>query len=166
MLQRALLMFTLTLVTACTVTPPLVREPSRSSPPPAQQPVPPPAQKPAPVVESQPVLPPEQPSAPEPVPPPEAKPAPATPASTLLASVQSAIAAGQLDRAAALCERALRISPRDAQLWYQLALIRYRQHRNDDAAGHARRALSLAGKNLELISQINALLQQISAADN
>lgn len=97
--------------------------------------------------------------------PPAAAP-PATPASTLLASVQAAITAGDLERGAALSERALRISPRDAQLWYQLAIIRYRQNRFDEATNTARRALSFVGTDEILRRQINLLLQQAGAASS
>lgn len=100
-------------------------------------------------------------SAPEP---PPAPPAPATPASTLLAQVDAAITAGELERAGALCERALRIAPRDAQLWYKLASIRLQQLRYDDADGTARRALSFAGADAALTRAINALLAQVAAA--
>lgn len=91
-------------------------------------------------------------------------PAPATPTSTLMAQVDAALAAGELDRAGALCERALRIAPRDAQLWYKLAGIRLRQLRYDDADGTARRALSFAGADAALTRAIKALLAQVAAA--
>jgi hypothetical protein len=86
---------------------------------------------------------------------------PGTPASTLLASVDQAIADGDLERAAAVSERALRISPRDAYLWYRLASIRYQQQRYGEAEGFARRALSFAGNDGELSRDINGLLGQI-----
>lgn len=117
-------------------------------PVPAQKPTP----EPAPVTGSGPAI------APPPLPEPE-KPLPATPAATLLTQVQAAINAGELDKAAALCERALRISPRDAQLWYQLASIRLRQRRFEDAAGTARRALSMTN-DASLKQKINDLIQQ------
>lgn len=87
-----------------------------------------------------------------------------TPASALLASVDSAIAEGELERAAALAERALRISPRDAYLWYRLADIRYQQERYTDAAGFAQRALSFAGSDRELTREINGLLDRSNDA--
>lgn len=101
---------------------------------------------------------------PEPVPEtPRERAAPAgTPASTLLASVDQAIADGDLERAAAVSERALRISPRDAYLWYRLASIRYQQQRYGEAEGFARRALSFAGNDGDLSREINNLLGQIS----
>ncbi|MDP2141498.1 MAG: tetratricopeptide repeat protein [Gammaproteobacteria bacterium] len=87
-----------------------------------------------------------------------------TPASALLASVDAAIAEGELERAAALAERALRISPRDAYLWYRLADIRYQQERYSDAAGFAQRALSFAGSDRELTREINGLLARANDA--
>ena len=102
-------------------------------------------------------------SAPEPAP---VVPAPATPTSTLMTQIDAAIATGELDRAGALCERALRIAPRDALLWYKLASIRLRQLRYDDADGTARRALSLAGADAALTRAINALLAQVAAASS
>jgi hypothetical protein len=91
-------------------------------------------------------------------------PPPVTPATTLLASVDAAIAAGELERAAALCERALRITPRDGQLWYKLASIRFQQQRYADAAGFARRALSFAAADQALTAQGKALLARANAA--
>jgi tetratricopeptide (TPR) repeat protein len=102
--------------------------------------------------------------APAPTAPSVLEPAPATPASTLLISVDQAIAANDLDRAAALCERALRIMPRDGKLWYKLATIRYMQGRYADAQGFAQRALSLAGADALLQRDINVLLEQVTAA--
>jgi tetratricopeptide (TPR) repeat protein len=75
-----------------------------------------------------------------------------------------AIAAGQLDRAAALAERALRIAPRDAQAWYKLASVQFAQKRYADAEGSAQRALSFASGNRQLTQTINALLATIRSA--
>lgn len=91
-------------------------------------------------------------------------PAPTTPASprsaatTLLEEVDAAVAQGDLERAAALSERALRIEPRDAFLWYRLASIRAQQGRVAEANGFARRALSFSSSNPALTRQINELL--------
>lgn len=101
--------------------------------------------------------------APEPAPPRPTE--PATPASTLLASVDQAIASGDLEGAAALTERALRISPRDAYLWYRRASISYQQRQYSDAEGFARRALSFAGNDRELTQQINQLLSRVNSAN-
>jgi len=104
-----------------------------------------------------------RPSVPDsvPLPAPERAPAPATPASTLLSSVDEAMLAGDLERAAAISERALRITPRDPWLWFRLASIRYQQRQYSDAEGFARRALSFAGNDRELSAQINQLLRQM-----
>lgn len=91
-------------------------------------------------------------------------PGPVTPASprsaatTLLEDVDTAIAQGELERAAALSERALRIAPRDAFLWYRLASIRAQQGRMAEADGFARRALSFSSSDPALTRQINELL--------
>lgn len=90
---------------------------------------------------------------------PPAPEAPASPTSALQAAISEAMAAGELDRAAALCERALRITPRDAGLWLRLASIRQRQGRNDEARGLVQRALSLAAGNAQLELQGRALLE-------
>lgn len=87
-----------------------------------------------------------------------------SPATALLASVDTALAAGELERAAALAERALRISPRDGYLWYKLASIRYQQERYSDAAGFAQRALSFAGTDRILSDASNTLLGMIKLA--
>jgi len=91
-------------------------------------------------------------------------PAPATPTSTLMASVSEAINDGDLERAAAIVERALRISPRDAELWYELANIRYRQQLYAEAEGLARRALGFAGNDAPLRGRINELLSRIASS--
>lgn len=106
-----------------------------------------------------------RPSTPSPEPAPQRPSEPATPASTLLVSVDQAIAAGDLERAAALSERALRISPRDAYLWYRLASIRFEQRQYSEAEGFARRALSFAGNDRSLTQQINQLLSRIDSAN-
>jgi len=90
---------------------------------------------------------------------PQAPAAPATPTDSLLASVDAALAAGDLERAAALCERALRIAPRDGQLWLKLGTIRQRQGRTADARGFAQRALSLAAGDAQLERQSRVLLE-------
>lgn len=86
-----------------------------------------------------------------------------SPTATLLAASDAAKAEGDLERAAALAERALRISPRDAYLWYTLADIRYQQKRHSDAVGFAQRARSFAGANRQLTGEIDALLKKTEA---
>ena len=86
---------------------------------------------------------------------------PASASSTLLAGVDAAIAEGDLERAAALSERALRINPRDAMFWYRLASVRAQQGRTSEAEGFARRALSYSAGDATLTGQINALLRDL-----
>jgi hypothetical protein len=147
------LLVCLSLLTACATTAPgqppapVERSEPASIPRPETPPEPfvgPPASAPAPVI------------VPAPAP---AEPAPATPASTLMASVDEAVASGDLERAAALADRALRISPRDPLLWYQRARISYQQQRYNEASGFARRALSFAGSDAGLVRDINLLLE-------
>lgn len=85
--------------------------------------------------------------------------APTTATGSLLEAVDAALAAGDLERAAALCERALRIAPRDGQLWLKLGTIRQRQGRTADARGFAQRALSLAAGDQQLERQSRVLLE-------
>ena len=87
--------------------------------------------------------------------------APASASSTLLAGVDAAIADGDLERAAALSERALRINPRDALFWYRLASVRAQQGRDSEAEGFARRALSYSADDAALTRQINTLLSDL-----
>ena len=86
---------------------------------------------------------------------------PASASSTLLAGVDAAIANGDLERAAALSERALRINPRDALFWYRLASVRAQQGRTNEAEGFARRALSYSTDDAALTRQINNLLSDL-----
>lgn len=170
MLHRMTPVLLLSLLSAC-ATGNVVRAPVSTSAPavvnessqPAPEPVATPSAVtiPAPVrVEPQPAPRPPVPE-PTPLPAPERSPDPATPASALLASVDEAMAAGDLERAAAISERALRISPRDPWLWFRLASIRYQQRQYSEAEGFARRALSFAGNDRSLTAQINQLLSQL-----
>jgi tetratricopeptide (TPR) repeat protein len=119
---------------------------------------PPPApEAPAPALRREPLPPSAPPVLGPPAPPPTA--APTTPTGSLLASVDAALAAGDMDRAAALCERALRIEPRNGQLWLKLGTIRQRQGRTADARGFAQRALSLAAGDAQLERQSRVLLE-------
>lgn len=111
-----------------------------------------------------PPLPPDfEPNGSAPPPPRPAAPPPVSPTATLLAQIDTAFAANEFDRAAALAERALRITPRDAQTWYTLATIQFQQHRYADAQGSAQRALSFAGDNAALVRRINVLLGTIQS---
>ncbi|MDR0781266.1 MAG: tetratricopeptide repeat protein [Pseudomonadales bacterium] len=76
------------------------------------------------------------------------------------ADINTALQGGDFERAAALTERALRIRPRDAGLWYNLASIRLNQGRAQEAEGHAQRALSFSTDTAQR-NAIEALLAQI-----
>jgi tetratricopeptide (TPR) repeat protein len=93
---------------------------------------------------------------------PMADPRDTSPTGTLLTSARSAAQAGELERAAAITERALSISPRDAVVWYELARIRSLQQRYSEADGLARRALSMAGSDQRLRQEIEALISSIA----
>lgn len=172
MIQRLILIFAFSLLAACasnTVPAPVqtseaaaVRGGSASRAPQPAESAPAPRTE-APVYVPSPTPGPGTSPAPIPAPLPPASTA-ATPAASLLASVDSAIAAGDLEGAAATAERALRISPRDGYLWYRLAAIRYQQQRYADADGFARRALSFAGQDRALTRDINTLLSAITNA--
>lgn len=79
---------------------------------------------------------------------------------------QSAAAAraGDLDRAVAILERALRIEPERAELW--LALARLHRRRGDlaGALGFARKARGLAGNDRRLAREAEALVAELEAA--
>lgn len=162
---QGLILVAVLLLSSCatsTLTPPVTERPQPEVTTLPQPPATPPPATPDPSIVQPAPLPPPVTTTPAPPSPPPA----ATPSSTLLASVDTAIAAGELERAAALCERALRISPRDAVVWYRLATIRFRQQRYGEAVNTAQRALSFAGGNAALTRDINRLLQQANAQLN
>lgn len=70
----------------------------------------------------------------------------------LLASAQLDMEGGKPESAAATLERALRLEPRDALLWYRLALIRLRQGEWQQVLSLAQKSNSLAAgdRNLQL----------------
>jgi len=89
----------------------------------------------------------------ETVPPPAPEPAPLPPAElaqegnqavqNLLASAVDYVDTGELDKAGAALERALRIEPRNARLWYNLAQIRLNQQQFQQAESLAFKSNSL-----------------------
>lgn len=96
----------------------------------------------APVVQPLPVpSPPELEVITDPVPP---APPPSAPAAlTLAQQSDAAVAAGDLRLAALHLERALRIAPRDADLWHRLAAVRLAQREFQQAERMAERSLQL-----------------------
>jgi cytochrome c-type biogenesis protein CcmH/NrfG len=79
---------------------------------------------------------------------------------------QSAAAAraGDLDRAVAILERALRIEPERAELWLGLARLHRRRGDLAGALGFARKARRLAGDDRRLAREADALVAEIEAA--
>lgn len=69
---------------------------------------------------------------------------------TLLTKVEQHAQQGEWERAAALLERALRIEPRNAQLWHRLAKVRLQQGRYGMAENLAEKSNALAGDNTGL----------------
>ena len=120
--------------------------PPRPDPAPVQTPRP---AEPTPGVRVQP-LPESEPFRAQPAPPP----APDHPAALALADrAQGYRLAGQLERAAATLERALRIEPRSARLWLQLAQVHYLDNAFGQSESLARRAVDLAGSDRDLKAQ-------------
>lgn len=121
--------------------PPSAGQPARPSP--AYSPPPAPA-VPAPRVQPPPprsVV--SEPAAPAP--------APSSPAVVaLLDTAQRQQQADQLGEAAASLERALRIDPNNARVWHELAVVRFRQGRSDQAEQLALKSESLAGADADL----------------
>ncbi|MFV2056743.1 MAG: tetratricopeptide repeat protein [Thiohalomonadales bacterium] len=68
--------------------------------------------------------------------------------------------AGRPERSAAVIERALRIDPKNAQLWYRLALLRLQQRQYDLAAGLAAKSKALARNDPQLQMKNKTLIKQ------
>ena len=68
----------------------------------------------------------------------------------LLGKADDQAAGGQLDSAAVTLERALRIEPENGQLWHELAGIRLKQDKLDDAISIAQKSNSLARNQRDL----------------
>lgn len=60
---------------------------------------------------------------------------------------------GRLDAAAAALERALRLEPRNAEVWSRLAEIRLQQGQLDQAASLAAKSNNLAGNNVSVLAR-------------
>jgi hypothetical protein len=140
--KRVLTPFLVVLVAGCATTP----EPST---PPG------PAPAPAPEAQQLPAPPPER------VPPPRAE---TTAVAGLMDSARADTAAGRLPNAAATHERALRIEPRNARLWHELALVRFRQRDYGQAESLAARSNTLAGNDSELRSANQRLIDDARGA--
>lgn len=69
---------------------------------------------------------------------------------TLIKDANNAVAAGQLDKAASSLERAVRIEPNNAGIWYDLAQIRLHQNRYAETENLAKKSIGLAGEGSSL----------------
>lgn len=67
---------------------------------------------------------------------------------------------GNLDAAAQTLERGLRIAPKNALLWSQLATVRLKQHRYGQAKSLAAKSISFAGGNAALVERNRAIMAQ------
>jgi len=82
----------------------------------------------------------------------------------LLQSSRADADAGRLGSAAATLERALRIEPRNARLWHELARVRMKQGDFAQAETVAARSNTWAGSDKELQSANQRLIQEARAA--
>jgi predicted Zn-dependent protease len=81
----------------------------------------------------------------------------------LLTQADQQSRAQQLDAASATLERALRLDPRNAELWYRLAKLRLDQRRPEQAQSLAYKSISLAGRNNRLLQMDWQLIAQAKA---
>lgn len=82
----------------------------------------------------------------------------------LLNQANASARTGDLERSGQQLERALRITPSDAWLWYRLALVRLFQKRFSEAESLATKSLSLAGNNRPLKADAWRLIAQVREA--
>lgn len=80
-------------------------------------------------------------------------PAPSSAVVALLDNANQQSKSGRLDAAAAALERALRLEPRNAEVWSRLAEIRLQQGQLDQAASLAAKSNSLAGNNVSVLTR-------------
>lgn len=78
----------------------------------------------------------------------------------LLAQAKRQERAGQPERAAAVIERALRIAPKNAELWHRLALLRLQQGQYALAASLAKKSNALAANDADLQRKNDTLIRQ------
>jgi tetratricopeptide (TPR) repeat protein len=111
-----------------------------------------PSEPPAPGMEIRPYVPPAAPPAPAHE---QARPVPSRAVQVLQRRADDQLRDGDLAGAAASLERALRIAPRDADLWNRLAHVRERQQRFGQAADLAAKSNALAGDSRPALSRDN-----------
>ena len=110
-------------------------------------------------------------STPPVTPPPPAPPPPSQAVVALLDTADKRASAGELDNAAAVVERALRLEPQNPLLWQRLAKLRLQQGQFGQAVSLAAKSNSLAGENRQLqasnwetIAQAQEKLGNVAAA--
>jgi cytochrome c-type biogenesis protein CcmH/NrfG len=81
---------------------------------------------------------------------PNAEPNYAVPTLALLQQSQRAVGEGNLDEAIAYVERAIRMNPRDPELWLRLAELQLSADHPASAAQVARKAIALSGSGTEV----------------
>lgn len=67
---------------------------------------------------------------------------------------------GRLDLAAATLERGLRVAPKDAMLWSQLAEVQLQQQHYQQARSLAAKSNSLAGTNTTLVKKNHWIIEE------
>jgi len=80
-------------------------------------------------------------------------------AGALLASARQQVRAGDFSQAEIILERALRVEPRNARLWHEMAQVKYAQQDYSQAVQFCIKSNSLAGKDYNLTQQ-NWLLME------
>ena len=82
------------------------------------------------------------------------------PAAALYAQAETSLAGGNYRQAELELERALRIEPRNADYWYAMARVKYRQDLHKQAIQFCLKSKSLAGRNSDLIRLNDALIAE------
>lgn len=85
---------------------------------------------------------------------------PSTAVIALLDTASQQARAGRHDTAAATLERALRLEPRNPELWTRLAEVRLQQGDYEQAASLAAKSNNLAGNNTALINRNQDIIEQ------
>lgn len=81
-------------------------------------------------------------------------------AGTLLASARQNVRAGQFSQAEMVLERALRLEPRNARLWHEMAQVKYGQRDYGQVVQCCIKSNSLAGRDYGLIQQNWRLMEK------
>lgn len=78
----------------------------------------------------------------------------------LLVTARQAATAGQFSRAEMALERAIRLEPRNARLWHEMALVKYSGKNYDQTVQFALKSNSLAGGDASLLRRNWLLLEK------